>query len=116
MGTHVIWVKQRTPKVKWLYVKQVLTMQTLQSGDLCIVDDGTGQVLFVCASLTVVSTIRTKILWNKICDKKKNIKTNKLRFFYSPLTYLGGVFCTHWGLSTFANAQKPKASLYMYTG
>ena len=40
---------------------------------------------FVHASLTAESTIRTKLLWNKVCDKKnnKNIKKmNKLRFCY----------------------------------
>ena len=62
-------------------------------------DHATGQAQFVRASQTVVSTIRTKSSWNKVCDKNKsnknknnkNKKMSKLPFCYSPVSYLGGV-------------------------
>ena len=37
-------------------------------------DDTTGLVEIVCASLTVVSTIRTNLLWNKFCDKNQEVR------------------------------------------
>ena len=39
---------------------------------ISVMDDATGQAQFVHASLTVVSTIRTVLFWNEVCDKKNN--------------------------------------------
>ena len=50
---------------------------------------------FVHASVTIVSSIRTELLLNEPFDKKKKRKkrkVNKLRFYYSPVSYFGGSF------------------------
>ena len=75
-------------------------------------DDATGYTQFVRASLTVVSTIRTTLSWNRVCDKKdKNKKMNKLQFSYLLVLCLVGVYYTRWGIAMVANAQGPQASL-----
>ena len=68
---------------------------------------------FVCASITVVSTIRTLSSWNKVCDKNNNNnrtnknkkKMSKLRCCCSLVSYLGGVYYVRWGYS-YHTAQK----------
>ena len=40
--THMICSKEMTLKVKWLYMKQALTMQIWYSVDLCVVNDAIG--------------------------------------------------------------------------
>ena len=59
--------------------KQVLTMNTWCFVDFGDVDDVIGQVQFVHASLTVLSTFRNELLQNKPFDKNNN-KMNKLSF------------------------------------
>ena len=39
-------------------------------------DHATGQAKFIHAGLIVVSTIRTNLSWNEVCDKNKNDKNN----------------------------------------
>ena len=87
---------------------------------LYVVNDAIGCVQLIRAILTVAFTIRTKLLWIKICYKIKNNKNKKIskyRFWCLPVSYLGGAYksisiADTGDLPTFANAQKPQLSLY----
>ena len=58
---------------------------------------------FMLYSLTVVSTIRTKLSLNKFCDKNKSKKNkkkmNRSQFCYLLFSYLGGVHYACWAYS-----------------
>ena len=69
-----------------------------------------------------MSTIRTKLSWNKACDKNKNNnnkkkkKMNKSQFCYLPVSYVGGIYYTcagHIATCTVANAQVPQVQAFI---
>ena len=76
-------------------------------------DDATGSVQFICASLTV-STIRTKLWWNKFSDKKNKKEMNKSSFCYLQVLTLEVSTMHTGGIVTFANAHRPQLRLHIY--